>query len=298
MRTLYRMARHAHSHNSDFVAPSFVLRGGFGRRRGRGGRPSRTTAAPPARHPRRRRRPPRRRAAARISLRRAGRRRQRAFPRAGYAGAGARHAGTGQLSGCAGCRRRARRPSPRSGVQRLPAYAYPEDPDQIRGLKYGSLWLTFHGLQWPYMPSFTGRQAFRHRPLRLGMDRQLLPEVLALGRQPEHRAGPDQVLEAAGPHAAARHAHLRARRRLLHPGAGGAGRHGRSDDSRAPTSAAPTPTISACASASGTSGTFRFGPLRGLGGLSPRHGPGLQHVRAQRRGRAGREPRPPFSTTA
>jgi hypothetical protein len=44
------------------------------------------------------------------------------------------------------------------GVQRLPASAYPEFP--IRGLKYSSLWLTFHGLQWPYMPSFTNGERF------------------------------------------------------------------------------------------------------------------------------------------
>ncbi|HEX7509370.1 MAG TPA: hypothetical protein VF550_21535, partial [Polyangia bacterium] len=37
------------------------------------------------------------------------------------------------------------------GVQRLPGSAYPQP--QTRGLKYGSLWLTFHGLQWPYMPA-------------------------------------------------------------------------------------------------------------------------------------------------
>jgi len=37
------------------------------------------------------------------------------------------------------------------GIQRLPGYAYPEP--QTRGLKHGSLWLTFHGLQWPYMPA-------------------------------------------------------------------------------------------------------------------------------------------------
>jgi len=37
------------------------------------------------------------------------------------------------------------------GIQRLPAWAYPEP--QTRGLPYGSLWLTFHGLQWPYMPA-------------------------------------------------------------------------------------------------------------------------------------------------
>jgi hypothetical protein len=37
------------------------------------------------------------------------------------------------------------------GVERLPASAYP-DADG-RGLAYGSLWLTFHGLQWPYRPA-------------------------------------------------------------------------------------------------------------------------------------------------
>ena len=37
------------------------------------------------------------------------------------------------------------------GVQRLPASAYPQP--QTRGLAYGSLSLTFHGLQWPFMPA-------------------------------------------------------------------------------------------------------------------------------------------------
>ena len=36
------------------------------------------------------------------------------------------------------------------GVQRLPPSTY---PGENRGLMYGSLWLTFHGLQWPYMPA-------------------------------------------------------------------------------------------------------------------------------------------------
>ena len=44
------------------------------------------------------------------------------------------------------------------GVQRLPGSAYPEP--QTRGLKYGSLWLTFHGLQWPYLPAKSGRDRF------------------------------------------------------------------------------------------------------------------------------------------
>jgi hypothetical protein len=37
------------------------------------------------------------------------------------------------------------------GVQRLPPSAYPEP--LTRGLPYGSLSLTFHGMQWPYMPA-------------------------------------------------------------------------------------------------------------------------------------------------
>lgn len=44
------------------------------------------------------------------------------------------------------------------GLQRLPGSAYPEP--QTRGLKYGSLWLTFHGLQWPYLPAGAGRDRF------------------------------------------------------------------------------------------------------------------------------------------
>ena len=35
-------------------------------------------------------------------------------------------------------------------IERLPESAYPSTP--IRGLYGGSLWMTFHGLQWPYYP--------------------------------------------------------------------------------------------------------------------------------------------------
>jgi hypothetical protein len=37
------------------------------------------------------------------------------------------------------------------GIQRLPGSAFPTP--QTRGIAYGSLSLTFHGLQWPYMPA-------------------------------------------------------------------------------------------------------------------------------------------------
>ncbi len=36
------------------------------------------------------------------------------------------------------------------GVMRLPNSAYPES--KVRGIEGGSLWFTFHGQQWPYMP--------------------------------------------------------------------------------------------------------------------------------------------------
>jgi hypothetical protein len=45
------------------------------------------------------------------------------------------------------------------GVELLPASAYPSV--QTRGIKYGSLWLTFHGQQWPYMPMIEGGPALR-----------------------------------------------------------------------------------------------------------------------------------------
>jgi len=44
------------------------------------------------------------------------------------------------------------------GIQRLPGSAYPEP--YTRGLEYGSLSLTFHGLQWPYMPAAPGASRF------------------------------------------------------------------------------------------------------------------------------------------
>jgi hypothetical protein len=43
------------------------------------------------------------------------------------------------------------------GIERLKASAF---PGQTRGIKGGSLALTFHGLQWPYMPSPSGGSRF------------------------------------------------------------------------------------------------------------------------------------------
>jgi hypothetical protein len=45
------------------------------------------------------------------------------------------------------------------GIERLPGSAFPAV--QTRGIKYGSLWLTFHGQQWPYMPLITGGPGLR-----------------------------------------------------------------------------------------------------------------------------------------
>jgi hypothetical protein len=44
-------------------------------------------------------------------------------------------------------------------LEQLPGSAYPSA--QIRGIKYGSLWLTFHGQQWPYMPAIGGKPGMR-----------------------------------------------------------------------------------------------------------------------------------------
>ena len=45
------------------------------------------------------------------------------------------------------------------GLEQLPASGYPSA--QIRGIKYGSLWRTFHGQQWPYMPEIAGEPSVR-----------------------------------------------------------------------------------------------------------------------------------------
>jgi len=45
------------------------------------------------------------------------------------------------------------------GIEQLPGSAYPAV--QTRGIKYGSLWLTFHGQQWPYMPMAAGKPGLR-----------------------------------------------------------------------------------------------------------------------------------------
>ena len=99
-------------------------------------------------------------------------------------------------------------------------------------------------------------------------------------------AGPDQVLEAAGPHAAPGHADLAFD--------GSTSSRGRSSWS--------APAIRRSPSRRRRRGHRRSlaarrqvepvglpgRPLRGLGGVSPGHGPGLQHVRAHGRSRAGR----------
>lgn len=45
------------------------------------------------------------------------------------------------------------------GLEALPGSAYPSQ--QVRGIKYGSLWRTFHGQQWPYMPKIGQKPGMR-----------------------------------------------------------------------------------------------------------------------------------------
>jgi hypothetical protein len=46
-----------------------------------------------------------------------------------------------------------------AGIERVPGSGYPEP--RVRGIKGGSLWLTMHGLQWPYLPAASGKASLR-----------------------------------------------------------------------------------------------------------------------------------------
>jgi hypothetical protein len=46
-----------------------------------------------------------------------------------------------------------------AGIERVPGSGYPEP--RTRGIKGGSLWLTMHGLQWPYLPAVNGKASLR-----------------------------------------------------------------------------------------------------------------------------------------
>jgi hypothetical protein len=46
-----------------------------------------------------------------------------------------------------------------AGIERVPGSGYPEP--RTRGIKGGSLWLTMHGLQWPYLPAVNGKPSLR-----------------------------------------------------------------------------------------------------------------------------------------
>ena len=82
------------------------------------------------------------------------------------------------------------------GLQRLPGSAYPEP--QTRGLKYGSLWLTFHGLQWPYLPSTFGRNRFVVGMSGWGWVDTSYEKFAPWGPNPNLEYEPDHLLEAAG----------------------------------------------------------------------------------------------------
>ena len=149
---------------------------------------------------------------------------------------------------------RIRRRSPKSAFSACPHRPTPSL--YTRGLPYGSLWLTFHGLQWPYMPAAQARLTLRARRISgWGWVDTSYEKFAPWGHNPTSQLGQDRLLDAAGASRLPGHAHLLARRWLVHPGPGRAGRHRGSDHPRSADAAAPTPTICGCASASGTSGT-------------------------------------------
>ncbi|MEI9952240.1 MAG: hypothetical protein WDO74_25445 [Pseudomonadota bacterium] len=71
------------------------------------------------------------------------------------------------------------------GLELLPGSAYPAV--QTRGIKYGSLWLTFHGQQWPYMPMVNGKPG-----LRIGFSGSLWNDVSYARINAESRGDNDQ----------------------------------------------------------------------------------------------------------
>jgi hypothetical protein len=71
------------------------------------------------------------------------------------------------------------------GLESLPGSAYPSA--YVRGIKYGSLWRTFHGQQWPYMPQINDAPA-----LRLGISGYLWSDLS------NARISPDVSLSQGG----------------------------------------------------------------------------------------------------
>ena len=137
-------------------------------------------------------------------------------------------------------------------MQRLPGYAFPGD---TRGIAYGSMSLTFHGLQWPYMPARgrgsrfvvglsgwgwvdTSYQKFAPWGDNPSIDKSRAKYWIQQARL-VLRVTPD----------------LLAGQRLVRPGPSRVRRHRGSDDRAIRYGWCRSPTISGCASASGTSGT-------------------------------------------
>jgi len=71
------------------------------------------------------------------------------------------------------------------GIELLPGSAYPAV--QTRGIKYGSLWLTFHGQQWPYMPQIAQKPG-----LRVGVSGSLWNDVSYAHINAESKGDNDQ----------------------------------------------------------------------------------------------------------
>jgi len=71
------------------------------------------------------------------------------------------------------------------GIEQLPGSAYPAV--QTRGIKYGSLWLTFHGQQWPYMPQVAGKPG-----LRIGFSGSLWSDLSYAHISAQSRSDSDQ----------------------------------------------------------------------------------------------------------
>ena len=166
----------------------------------------------------------------------------------------------------------------------LAAVAYPDFP--LRGIKFGSLWLTFHGLQWPYMPSSpTARSS--SSASRAGAGSTTRTRSSGPGAPTRSfDAEQHQVLEGSRP-ACCSASRRRTRSTDEHFIQGQVELVGTGDQTIAPqqSSAAPTPTTSGSASANGTAGTSRSAASKAGRSFTSAWASTSEHLRAQRRGR-------------
>ena len=196
---------------------------------------------------------------------------------------GAGHASrAGQLSGRA-ADGRSRPPIIEVGVQRLPASAYPGAPDPRPQVRVALADVSRPAVAVHARRSRTASASSSASRAGAGSTPPTRSSRPLAGRQPAPRRRTGSGTGSSRPACCCGVTpDLRARHGALHPGTGRAGRHRRSDDQRARRRRRRhRRSLAARRQVEPVGPPVR--PLRGLGGVSPRHGAGLQHLRAPAR---------------